>query len=187
MVFASWTGLRRGELIALRWRDIDFKACQADVQRSIWRNVEGDTKTEVSRKPVPLPPFVVNELKQWRDASLYKSEDDFVFPSVRKNGEQAISPDSILKREIRPALKKIGVTKQVGYHTFRHTLGTLLRRRGIDIKIAQELLRHANPRITMTTYQQAVSAERRDAKDRVVAGLIPAGVLQHPSAPSEGV
>jgi integrase len=48
------TGLRRGELIALRWRDIDFELMQADVTHSIWRNVEGDAKTEASLKRVPL-------------------------------------------------------------------------------------------------------------------------------------
>jgi len=56
------TGLRRGELIALRWRDIDFELMQANVTHSIWRNVEGDAKTEASRKPVPLHPLVIVEL-----------------------------------------------------------------------------------------------------------------------------
>ena len=56
------TGLRRGELIALRWRDIDFELMQANVTHSVWHNVEGDTKTEASRKPVPLHPLVIVEL-----------------------------------------------------------------------------------------------------------------------------
>lgn len=186
VLLAGTTGLRRGELIGLRWGDIDFSSGQADVTRSIWRNVEGDTKTEVSRRPVPLHPIVMEALEEWRKESLYSSNSDFVFPSIEKNGAQPISPETILRRQIRPALKKLGITKQVGFHTFRHTLGTLLRQRGIDLKTAQELLRHANPRITMGIYQQAVSAERREAQNRVVTNLIPAGVLQHPSAPSEG-
>ena len=186
VLLAGTTGLRRGELIGLRWGDIDFESGQADVTRSIWRNVEGDTKTEVSRRPVPLHPIVIESLKEWRRESLYSSDADFIFPSVEKNGTQPISPETILRRQIRPALKKLGITKRIGFHTFRHTLGTLLRQRGIDIKTAQELLRHTNPRITMGIYQQAVSAERREAQNRVVAGLIPAGVLQHPSAPLEG-
>ncbi len=159
-------GLRRGEIIALRPRDIDSESCQANVTRSIWNNVEGDTKTEVSQKPVPLPPFVVEELKQWPEVSLYSSEDDFVFPSIRKNGAQAISPDSVLKRAIRPALRRIGVTKQVAYHTFRHTLATLIGSLEVNIKTTQELLRHANPNITMRIYQQAVSKDKRMAQHR---------------------
>ena len=87
------TGLRRGELIALRWRDTDLVLKQANVTHSVGRNVEGDTKTEASRKPVPLPTLVVEELKKWRKASLYRSDDDFLFPSIARNGTQPISPD----------------------------------------------------------------------------------------------
>jgi integrase len=180
------TGLRRGEIIALRWSDIDFKSCQANVQRSIWRNVEGETKTEGSQKPVPLPPFVVEELKRWREESLYKSEDDFIFPSIRKNGEQAISPDSILKREIRPALQRIGVTKRVGFHTFRHTLATLLGSLGVNVKTTQELLRHANPSITMRVYQQAVSEDKRAAQRLAFSALYSEGLQSNPPEPNEG-
>ena len=129
--------------------------------------------------------FVIDELKQWREASLYKSEDDFVFPSVLKNGEQAISPDSILKREIRPALKRIGVTKRVGFHTFRHTLATLLGSLGVNVKTTQELLRHANPNITMRIYQQAVSEEKRAAQRLAFSSLYPEGVRSNPPAPNE--
>ncbi|MHB1838968.1 MAG: tyrosine-type recombinase/integrase [Acidobacteriaceae bacterium] len=186
VLLAGSTGLRRGEMIALRWRDIDFESCQADVQHSIWRNVEGDTKTEVSRKPVPLPPFVVEELKQWREASLYKSEDDFVFPSVQKNGKQAISPDSILKREIRPALQRIGVTKQVGFHTFRHSLATLLGELEVNIKTTQELLRHANPNITMRIYQQAVSKQKRAAQKLAFGAMFSDGLQSNPPTPNSG-
>lgn len=184
VLLAGSTGLRRGEMIALRWRDIDFESCQADVQHSIWRNAEGGTKTEASRKPVPLPPFVVEELKQWREASLYKSADDFIFPSVQKNGKQAISPDSILKREIRPALKRIGVTKQVGFHTFRHSLATLLGELEVNIKTTQELLRHANPHITMRIYRQAVSKQKRAAQKLAFAAMFPDGVPSNPPAPN---
>jgi integrase len=181
------TGLRRGELIALRWRDIDFDLMQANVTHSIWRNVEGNTKTEASKKPVPLHPLVIEELKQWRLASLYRSEDDFLFPSIAKNGTQPISPDMILKRHIRSALKKIGVTKRIGYHSLRHGLGTMLRQQGVDLKTTQELLRHANSRITLEIYQQAVSEEKRAAQKLAFKGLFGAGSTEHPSAPSEAV
>jgi integrase len=181
------TGLRRGELIALRWRDIDFELNQANVTHSVWRNVEGDTKTEASRKPVPLPTLVVEELKQWRLITLYRSDEDYLFPSVVKNGMQPLTPDMVLRRHIRPALKRIGVTKRIGWHSFRHGLATMLRQQGVDIKTAQELLRHANPRITMEIYQQAVSEEKRAAQDLAFGGLLGGGKTQHPSAPSEAV
>jgi integrase len=136
VLLAGSTGLRRGELIALRWRDIDLAMRQANLTHSVWRNVEGDTKTEASRKPVPLHSALVDELEQWRRVTLYRSEEDFIFPSIAKNGTQPISPDMILKRHIRPALKQIGVTKRIGFHSFRHGLATMLRQRGVDIKTA---------------------------------------------------
>ena len=62
----------------------------------------------------------------------------------------------ILKRHIRPALERIGVRKKIGWHSFRHGLATMLRQNGVDIKTAQELLHHANSRVTMDIYQQAL-------------------------------
>ncbi len=183
VLLAGSTGLRRGELIALRWGDIDFDLSQANVTHAVWHNVEGDTKTEASRKPVPLPALVVEELKQWRLVTLYRSGDDYLFPSIAKNGRQPITPDMILRRHIRPALERVGVTKRIGFHSFRHGLGTMLRQKGVNLKTAQELLRHANSRITLEIYQQAVGAEKRVAQNLAFDGLLEGGSLQHPSAP----
>ena len=185
VLLAGSTGLRRGELIALRWRDIDFELKQANVTHSVWHNVEGDTKTEASRKPVPLPNLVVEELKHWRKTSLYKADEDFVFPSVAKDGTQPLTPDLILKRHIRPALKRLGITKRIGWHSFRHGLAIMLRQHGVDIKTGQELLRHANSRYHADIYQQAVGDERRVAQNRSFPGLLGGSSLQHPSTPSE--
>jgi integrase len=182
VMLAGSTGLRRGELIALRWCNIDFELMQANVTHSVWHNVEGDTKTEASRKPVPLHPLVVEELRQWKLATLYHSDDDYLFPSIAKNGSQPIQPDMILKRHIRPALERIGVKKRIGWHSFRHGLATMLRQQGVDIKTAQELLRHTNSRITLEIYQQAVSAEKRVAQNLAFRGLLEGSSLQHPSS-----
>ena len=111
---------------------------------------------------------------------------DYLFPSIAKNGSQPISPDMILKRHIRPALVRIGVKKRIGWHSFRHGLATMLRQKGVDIKTAQEMLRHANSRITQDIYQQTVGEEKRLAQELAFRGLIEGKLLQHPSAPSEG-
>jgi integrase len=124
----------------------------------------GNTKTRASRKPVPPHPIVVQELKQWKSESPYQADSDFLFPSIQKNGSQPLQPDMILKRHIRPVLEQMGVTKRIGWHSFRHGLSQFLRQRGIDVKIAQEMLRHANSRITLDIYQQTVTDERRAAQ-----------------------
>lgn len=172
VLLAGSIGLRRGELIALRWSDIDFRAEVVNVTRSIWHNVEGGTKTAASRKPLPIPSPVIPELKRWREASFYKADEDFLFPSLLKNGEQPVQPEMILRLHVRPALERLKVEKRIGWHSFRHGLATLLRQQGVDIKTAQELLRHANSRITLDIYQQAVSEEKRVAQNRAFVSLI---------------
>lgn len=102
-----------------------------------------------------------------------------------KNGSQPLPPDIVLKRHIRPALKQIGVTKRIGFYSFRHGLAVKLWQQGVDLKTAQELLRHANSKITLEVYQQAVGAEKRVAQGLAVRGLLEGGSAQHPSPPSE--
>ncbi|KAA6459535.1 hypothetical protein DYQ86_15540, partial [Acidobacteria bacterium AB60] len=62
-----------------------------------------------------------------------------------------------------------GISKKMGWHTFRHTCATLLRASGADIKVAQELLRHASCRVTLDTYTQAVTEQKRAAQSRVAS------------------
>src|SRR6202007_2141363 len=96
----------------------------------------------------------------------------YVFAALRKNGGQPLQPDMILKRHIRPVRAQMGVTKRIGWHSFRHGLGTMLRQQKVDVKVAQELLRHANPRITLELYQQAVTEEKREAQDLAMRGFL---------------
>jgi integrase len=189
VLLAGATGLRRSELIALRWQDVDFQTLQISINKSCVRGQIGETKTTASARPVPLVPEVALALKGWRKATLYKRPGDFLFPSLRCNGRIPVWPDMILQKVIRPAAKEAGITgKVIGWHTFRHSLGTNLRSLGVDIKTAQELLRHANVQTTLNIYTQAVSSQKRKASAKVVKMLLPSGVwkeAQHPSAPSE--
>ena len=82
-------------------------------------------------------------------------------------------PDMVLKKIIRPALLRAGITdKVIGWHSFRHSLAANLRSLGVDVKVAQELLRHANSRTSMDLYTQAVSADKRIASQRQVELLL---------------
>jgi integrase len=184
VMLAGSTGLRRSELVALTWRDIDLELMQVNVRRSCVRNHFGDTKTEASRKPVPLHPSVVKCLQAWRKDSPYPGEDDFIFPSVRREGKQPPSPDTLLKKIIRPAVMRAGIKdKAIGWHSFRHSLAMNLRAAGVDLKTAQELLRHANSRITLDVYTRAISATKREANDRVMSMILDEGKKQTLSAP----
>ncbi len=176
VMVAGSTGLRRSELIALTWRDIDPLLIQVNVLRSCVRNHFGDTKTEASRRPVPLHSSVVECLNEWRKESKYNGDDDFLFPSNRKEGKQPITPDMVLKKVIRPALVRAKIIgKVIGWHSFRHSLATNLRAAGADLKTAQELLRHANSRITLDIYTRAISETKRDANNKVMEMVLEAG------------
>jgi hypothetical protein len=130
---------------------------------------------------------VVKCLKVWREDSPYRGDEDFIFPSIRRNGKQPLSPDTLLKKIIRPAVERAGIKgKAIGWHSFRHSLATNLRAAGVDLKTAQELLRHANSRITLDVYTRAISATKREANNRVMTMVLEAGKKQALSAPSKG-
>lgn len=154
------TGLRVSELLALRWQDVDFDNLELNVTRSIWHQVVGDCKTEASAKPVPLDSYMAED-------------DDYVFASATMRGEQPYWPDNLMKRHIRPVAKANGINKRIGWHTFRHTFGTLLKANGEDVKTVQELLRHANSRITLEVYTQATTSNKRAAQSRIVRMMVP--------------
>jgi integrase len=167
------TGLRVSELLALRWRDIDFENLELNVTRSIWHQVVGDCKTEASAKPVPLDAYMADDLRRWRRQSVYAQDDDYVFASETMKGKQPYWPDNLMKRHIRPVAKANRIHKRIGWHTFRHTFGTLLKANGEDVKTVQELLRHANSRITLEVYTQAVTSHKRAAQSKVVKMMVP--------------
>jgi hypothetical protein len=176
-------------MICLTWSDLNLMTMEVNVLRSCVRNRIGKTKTEASRRPVPLHPVVLSALWEWRAQSPYATDLDFLFPSVWFKGSRPLSPYSILEKSIRPALARIGVVgKQIGWHSFRHSLATNLRSLGIDIKVAQELMRHSSCRTTLDIYTRAVDQQKREASLKVVELMLPLDLkkIQHPSAPSEG-
>ena len=141
--------------------------------RSVVHQVVGNCKTEASQKPVPLEASVAEDLWLWKQTSPYNRPEDWVFASPWTKGKQPLWPDSLLKRWIQPAAKRVGITKRLGWHTFRHTYSTLLRANGEDVKVVQELLRHANSKITMDVYTQALSPAKREAQSRVASIIFP--------------
>jgi integrase len=157
------TGLRVGELLALKWDDIDFEKSQISVTRSIVMQHIGDCKTEASRKPVPLDSRLAEAMDHWRKVSPYPRPGDWVFASPHSNGR-------FYRAHILPAAKILGI-EGIGWHTFRRTYATLLKANGEDVKTVQELLRHANSLVTMNLYAQAITQNKRDAQSKIVSML----------------
>jgi site-specific recombinase XerD len=74
---------------------------------------------------------------------------------------------------LKPALLKAGISVPVGWHTLRHSFGTLMKANGEDIKTIQELLRHSNYKVTADVYTQAMTKAKRQAQSRVVRMILP--------------
>ena len=143
------------------------------MRRSIYLNVVGNCKTEASRKPVPLDLILASELWTWKQDSGYGQPDDWVFASPHSRGRNPYWPDILLSRVVRPAAARAGIWKHIGWHTFRHSFSTMLVANGENVKVVQELMRHANCRCTLEIYSQARLQAKREAQHRVVELIIP--------------
>jgi integrase len=168
------TGLRMSELFGLKWKDVNFQSNEISVTRSIVMQVVGPCKTEASQKRVPLDANIAEALVAWRRQTLYREADDWIFASPATNGRRPYWGQPLMRKVIQPDARAVGITKPIGWHTFRHTYSTLLRANRTDIKVMQELMRHASSRVTMDTYTQAITAQKRKAQSEVV-GLILTG------------
>jgi integrase len=162
------TGLRICEVLGLKWEDIDFLQKTANVLRSFVDGSIGPCKTEVSQQPVPLDEIVLEELAGWRSTCLYSQAEDWVFGSERLFGRMPVWPDSLRSKILQPAARKAGIAKQIGWHTFRHTYSSLLAETGKDVKVVQELMRHAKVSTTMDLYTHARMENKRIAQRKAV-------------------
>lgn len=162
------TGLRVSELFALKWRDVNFLINEISVTRSIVMQEVGPCKAEASQKPIPMDPYLAKILSRWRRHCKYRGPDDWLFASPEVGGLRPYWGQPIMRKLIRPAAVKLGISTHLGWHTFRHTYSSLLRANRVDIKVMQELLRHASCRVTLDTYTQAVTSQKREAQSMVV-------------------
>jgi integrase len=169
------TGLRVSEALGLKWSDVDFGAGVINLGRAIVHQHVGEMKTEASQKPVPMDGALASALRDWSTQTPYRQPEDWVFASPKMNGKQPYWPETPLKCFVLPAAKRLGIAKQIGWHSFRRTFATLLKGSGEDVKTTQELMRHANSRLTLDVYAQALTPAKRAAHLKVVEMIRPAG------------
>jgi integrase len=157
------------ELLALQWQDIDFSKNTILPQRGIVDNVVGGLKTVSSAAAVPASKEVTDVLERWHKKTLYWTPTDWVFPSPKMGGTQPYWQDSLMRKVIWPPAKRAGISKRIGWHTFRRSLATLLIDVGAPVKLTQEILRHSNSRITLELYQQVTMTAKQELQARVIA------------------
>lgn len=158
------TGLRRGELLGLKWTDIDFNVNSIYIQRQITRTdgevKESPLKTKNAYRQIIVPPEVSQILKEKKDRENGFSE--YVFSSPTGG---PISPDSVLKM-LHRVLKRAGLEK-VRFHALRHTFATMALQNGVDVKTLSGLLGHYSAGFTLDTYGHITPAMKQDAAEKV--------------------
>ena len=153
------TGLRRGELLGLKWSDIDLEKGDLRVQRQIGRIdgkiIEMPLKTKNAYRTLPLSADAISVLKIQK---CKVGNSEWVFPSPTGG---PMSPDSVLHM-LHRVLKRAGLPK-VRFHDLRHTFATLALQNGVDIKTVSGMLGHFSAGFTLDTYAHVTTSAKREA------------------------
>jgi integrase len=171
---AITTGLRSGEIRGLVWDSIDLDGKRLFVEHQATRRRADDaTKTENALRTVPLPAYLIPELKRWKLACP-PTERSLVFPGdPDANGVRGpIEADKLLRHILRRALRRAGLPP-LRFHDMRHLAGTLMSEAGVPPKRAQEILGHADVRTTLAIYTHAMRRKHDDSANKMaeIAGL----------------
>ena len=171
---AIYTGMRRSEILGLKWADIDFIKCELHVQRSLhWLknntlDVQG-TKTHRSNRPIALSPQSLTVLQRFKDnqkalnAVLHRpmSEEDWVFCHIDSHGIRPYLPDSV-SHAWKKLAKAVGLDS-MRLHDARHIQASLLLYAGVPVKDVQARLGHASYSTTMDIYGHQINEAERAA------------------------
>ncbi len=179
IIVALGTGIRRGEVLALRWSDVNLEKKQIVVNKTVGflpgddghnHHVESIGKTRSSRRTIHLADFVVDalkehhkkQLKQRMQATIWEDKN-LVLPNS-KNGN--FFPASTLDKQFKALLKKANLP-DIHPHTLRHSCAVLLLSRGVSMKVVQEILGHSNIMITMNIYGHLLPGMESDAMSKM--------------------
>ena len=152
------TGLRRGELLGLKWEDIDLTAGVIRVRRQVSRIdgkiVEAPLKTKNAYRMVTISPQAIEVLNTQKA----KTHGEYVFSNPSGG---PISPDSV-NNMLKRVLKRAGIPR-VRFHDLRHTFATLALQNGVDIKTVSGMLGHFSAGFTLDTYAHVTTAAQKEA------------------------
>lgn len=141
---AAMTGLRQGELLGLRWRDVDLAARKVRVVSPYVRGEFGDPKSEGSGRSVPLAERVSQALAGLRERSFYRDDSELVF--AHPESGRPLDRSKLIRR-FKQATGRAGV-RDVTFHELRHTFGTRMAAAGVPLRTIQHWMGHADAKTT---------------------------------------
>lgn len=175
LVLALATGMRKGEILSLRWSDVDLEKGMLRVCRTLnymaqYGFVEGEPKTQGSRRTILLPRFVIDILRRHRADQLESRlmagvqwvDHDLVF--CNKKGGFIVH--TTLLYHFSRLLNEAGLP-HVRFHDLRHSAATLLLSMGVPVKVVQELLGHSKISMTLNTYTHVLPSMQKEAVDKM--------------------
>jgi integrase len=169
---AAHTGMRRGEVVGLKWSDLDVAAKRVSVVRTMQcvggRPVEFGVKTRTSRRCIDLDDTTIAHLEDWRQRlhgdGLACGRDDWMFCN---RTSRFLNPQSL--SQLFNRITTTAELPRIRFHDLRHTHASLLVAAGVPIKVVTERLGHAHPGFTMKTYQHVMPGMSAAAADQFAA------------------
>ena len=162
------TGLRRGEILALRWDDLDFRTGTLRVERQVQRIqgklVVSQPKTRASCRSILLPAPVLEILAQYRQSV----SSHWMFPSPKK--EDAPLDPAAVRKKLSAVLKRAGCPA-IRFHDLRHTFATSALEHGMDVKTLSTVIGHVSSATTLNVYAHVTDEMRQKAADRIDRGI----------------
>lgn len=166
IVLCLYTGLRIGELLALKWEDVDFEKSAVTVNKSChdeWENhgyvkVIDSPKTDNGYRVVPIPKQLLERMKSVKRRSV----SEYVVSGKTEYGAEVRS----YQRTFETILKKLGIPPK-GFHVLRHTFATRALEVGMDIKTLAEVLGHGDPTVTLKRYAHSMLEHKTEMMNRV--------------------
>jgi integrase len=163
---AILSGLRRGEVFALRWRDVDETARVLTVREAVYDGRFSTPKTEAGARQVPLSATALGLVKAWHGGRTMEP-GELMF-STRSGAP--IAPNNVLRRAVFPACDRLGLPRAT-WLTFRRTYSSWSHEKGVPGKVLAQLMGHAHVDTTLNVYTQVLDGSARAAADRVGSEL----------------
>ena len=189
IVLVAVTGIRSGEMLGLRWRDILWDRSEMKIKQTfVHGKIQQGAKTKLSKSTVTLHPILAQLLKDWRAETAYAGDNDYVFASRKTSGRTPRYGSVVVEDYVRPAAVRAGVpevkdgetfidgecVKRFGFHTFRHSLTSWLMANGENPQIVRAMLRWTNLNM-LAHYTHGFKADKLEAQGAVLKKLVRSG------------
>jgi len=169
VALAVLTGIRFGELLALRWRCVNFQEKTLRIAESVFLGKFQPPKSEKSIRIIPLGPITAQVLQSHYDRSIHRDQEDLAFP---RPGNTPYRESNLLQQVLQPAAVAAGLG-HITWHQLRHVHASVLHDLGVPVKIAQKQLGHATVETTLNIYTHAIPETHRRAVEDLERVLSP--------------